>query len=243
MKECLKTIVSVRFASKRLHRCVGLACWAGCIALPLPAMGQLSRYPMAISEVEKKSEGDRSISPVPVQPSRPSTSPRVPPGFWGPAAPVSPIEQAMESPVFKRILSLMEENMELKAEMRIQAIQAEAKEQVQTLKLETKTLREQLERTEEALRQANRARESLEKRISELDHRSRLLEERARSMADSASEVMSVDRLTKFLGELQNAFDHNLHRIQQRSKDGRGRKSDEDSQEQKAEAKRKVKED
>jgi hypothetical protein len=235
---------SLLLIRKIVQRSLGIAALLGCTALPVLVHAQLFS-PVAATPPP----GGPTIVQVPAQvpgqlpsqgPGQPSRSApgssNVPPGFWGPGAPGLPLDQAMESPIFKRILSLMEENLELKSELRVQAIQSEAREQLQSLKAETKMLREQLERSQEALRQATVAKESLEKRITELDHRSRLLEERAKSMVERQSEAPSLDRLTKFLNELQTAFDQHLQKIQLPAKETRGRKSSKDSKEQRGES-------
>jgi capsule polysaccharide export protein KpsE/RkpR len=104
--------------------------------------------------------------------------------------------------MFRRLLQLTEENIELKSQLKIQSIESEAREQIHHLEAEIGSLREQLHRSETALKQATHAKESLEKRITELDHRSRLLEERAKSLTEKQPEGDHIDQLNAVLHEM-----------------------------------------
>lgn len=110
--------------------------------------------------------------------------PEPPPG----RSPMS-IDQIIESPAFRTVFQLMQENAELKSQMKIQAIQMEARMQVQSLQHQMELLRGQLEQAKESLQQANVYKERMEKRATELEHRSRLLEERARGRESDTGEI------------------------------------------------------
>lgn len=131
---------------------------------------------------------------------------QVPPG--GPLG----LDHLLDSPAIKKILALMQENMELKAQLKIQTIQAESKMHARELETQLDQLRRQLDHSHRALKDAELSNERLEKRISELEHRSRILEDRARAIADSRMESRKAEAIQKMQAEayrwqLQNRSD------------------------------------
>lgn len=192
----------------------------GCLSLGCASISPPANAQVATADSAPQFSGP-AAAPAPAQvPSQPAarpapSNPNVPPGFWGSPTPAFPQEPTFESPVFRKILSLVEENFELKSELRVQAIENKAKEQIHRIKAENLLLREQLEKAAKAIKQANLEKELLDKQIMELEHRSRLLEERSKSLADQQPEPISIDHLSKFLSQLQLVFDRNLLKIQQ----------------------------
>jgi hypothetical protein len=139
--------------------------------------------------------------PGPMPPSM-----QVPPG--GPMG----LDHLLDSPTIKKILALMQENMELKAQIKIQTIQAESKMHARELETQLDQLRRQLDHSHRALKDAELSNERLEKRISELEHRSRILEDRAKAIAESRMESRKAEAIQKMQAEayrlqLQNRSD------------------------------------
>ena len=116
-------------------------------------------------------------------------------------------DMLMQSPIFQKILSLMKENMELKAQMKIQSIQWESRIRESELENEVDKLRQQLEVSQVELKEARISKERLEKRISELEHRSRLLEERARSIGNQSSHKLDEDLLKRLATDMHRDFE------------------------------------
>ena len=77
-------------------------------------------------------------------------------------------------------MALIQENSELKARLKIQEIEAEARLRVERLERRLEQLEAQLQQTRGALKEANVRNEMLSRQTSELEHRSRLLEDRSR---------------------------------------------------------------
>lgn len=88
------------------------------------------------------------------------------------------------SPMLQKIMALIEENADLRSQLKIQKIQAEAHRRVTQLQTEMRITAEKLETSQRSLREAAIANEQLEKRVAELEHRSRLLQQRVRAQTE-----------------------------------------------------------
>lgn len=88
------------------------------------------------------------------------------------------------APMLQKIMALIEENAELRSQLKIQKIQAEAHRRATQLQTEMRITAEKLEASQRSLREAAIANEQLEKRVAELEHRSRLLQQRVRAQTE-----------------------------------------------------------
>jgi len=89
------------------------------------------------------------------------------------------------SPWVQKMIALIEENADLRAQLQIKAIQVKAQRRVAQLESDMRITVEQLEASQRSLHDAVVANEQLEKRVAELEHRSRLLQERLRTQSDT----------------------------------------------------------
>jgi len=185
-----------------------------------PGLNQPPRRP------REESGGPRSNSPGGMG-SFPH-SPPMPPHFGqNPAAPfqhpphpmmlVPPgghtgFDHVLDSPVIKKVLELMQENMELKAHMEIQSVQVESKMHVMKLELKVDHLRRQLDQAGAELKEATISKERLEKRISELEHRSRILEERAKAIGERAARSIRPESMKRIESEWRRQFEEHSAR-------------------------------
>jgi hypothetical protein len=89
------------------------------------------------------------------------------------------------SPWVQKVIALIEENADLRAQLQIKAIQVKAQKRVAQLESDMRITVEKLEASQRSLHDAVVANEQLEKRVAELEHRSRLLQERMRAQTET----------------------------------------------------------
>ncbi len=133
-------------------------------------------------------------------------------GFGGPPTPHAPLDfdQVIQSPAVVKFLELTQQNLELKSQLKIQAIESDARIRMQDVQHEAESLKEQLRRSQAELKEAARINETLSKRVTELEHRARLLEARLMSQADHSNDQsakpINLDRLKSMLDRLEESL-------------------------------------